>query len=105
IKVAHVRKRRLVVQIKVILLYVLAVIAFAIVQPEQALFQNRVFAVPQRQREAKNLAIVGNAGETVLAPTISARARVLVRKIIPSVAVATVVLAHRAPLPFAQVRA
>jgi len=49
-------------RVKVILLHVLAVVALAVGQSEQALLQDRVLAVPERQGEAKALLVVGNAG-------------------------------------------
>src|SRR6516225_9606549 len=61
-------------------------------------------AVPESQREADKLVLVGNSGEAILAPAISAAARLIVRKGIPRRSVGAVVLAHRAPLPLRQVR-
>ena len=45
-----------------------------------------------------------DAGDAVLAPAIGAAAGVVVREVVPGVAVRAVVLAHRAPLALAQVR-
>jgi hypothetical protein len=64
--------RRRAVEVEVVLLDVLAVIAFAVGQAEQALLQDRVFAVPQREREAQPLFVVGNAAEAVFSPAIGA---------------------------------
>src|SRR5262249_37642731 len=85
------------------LLDVLAVIAFAVGQPEQAFLQDGVLAVPEGQREAEPLLVVGNAGQAVFAPAIGAGARLVVAEIIPGVAVLAVVFADRAPLAFAEV--
>src|SRR5262249_40863950 len=49
--------------------------------------------------------VIGDAGESVLPPLIRARAGVIVREVRPRVAVVAVVLAHRPPLAFAQIRA
>ena len=49
--------------------------------------------------------VVTNPGEPVLAPVIGARACLIVREVVPGVAVFAVVLADRAPLAFAEVRA
>jgi len=46
-------------------LTVLAVVPLAIGQAKQPLLKDRVLAVPQGQREAKKLAIVGNPAQTV----------------------------------------
>jgi hypothetical protein len=87
--------RRDVVEVEVVLLDVLAVIAFGAREAEQALLQDGIGFVPQSEREAQPLLVVGDAGNPVLAPAIGARARVVVRKVIPWLAVRAVVLAHR----------
>ena len=46
----------------------------------------------------------GQAGETILVPTIGARARVLVGEVLPRLAVGAVVFAYRAPGPLTDVR-
>ncbi len=92
------------IQIKVIFLYVLAVISFAAGKSEKPLFQNRVVAIPKRERETGGLMAVRDAAESVFAPAIRTRARLVMRKIIPSRAVLAIVFAHRAPLAFAEIR-
>src|SRR5208283_3626534 len=66
--------------------------------------QDRVLAVPQRQREAETLVVVGDAGQAVLAPAIGAGAGLVVTEVIPGVAALAVVLTHGPPLAFAEVR-
>ncbi len=105
VQVLHVRVRGRAVEVEVVLLDVLAVVAFAVGQTEGALLQDRVTAVPQRQREAQHLVVVADAGQAVLAPAVGARTRLVVAEVVPGVAVGAVVLAHRAPLALAQVRA
>src|SRR5262249_7626900 len=83
---------------------VLAVVAFVVREPEEPLFENRIVAVPQRKGKAKTLLVVGDAREAVFAPVIRARAGVLVREVVPGVAVVAVILADGSPLPLAQVR-
>ncbi len=97
--------RRRAVKVEVILLDVFAMIALAVGQPVQALLDDRVSAVPQRERKAQDAMIIGNAGQTVLAPAIGARARLVVGEIIPGVAILAVVLTYRSPLALAQVGA
>ena len=70
------RRRR--VEVEVVLLDVLAVVAFAVGQAEQPLLEDRVLAVPQRDGEAELLLVVGDAGEAVFAPAVGARARLIV---------------------------
>ena len=104
VEVLHVRMGRRAVEVEVVLLDVLAVIALAVGQAEQALLQDRVLAVPEGQREAEPLLVVGDAGQPVFAPAIGARAGLIVGEVIPGVAALAVVLAHRSPLSLAQVR-
>jgi hypothetical protein len=42
------------------------------VRTEQALFQNRSAAIPQRQRETQELPVVGDAAQSIFTSTISA---------------------------------
>ncbi len=72
IKKAHVRVRRSAVQIEVVLLDVLAVIALASRQPEQALLQDGIAAVPERDGEADLLMPVGNPCQAVFVPAVGA---------------------------------
>ena len=59
--------------------------------------------VPEGEGEAEALLVVGDPAEAVLAPAIGAGAGLVVAEVVPGVAVLAVVLAHRAPLPLAQV--
>ena len=103
VEVLHVRVGRRAVEVEVVLLHVLAVVALAVGEPEEPLLEDRILAVPQGQREAEALFVIGNAGDAVLAPAVGARAGLIVGEEVPGVAVLAVVLAHGAPLPFAQV--
>ena len=100
----QVRVRRRAVEVEPVLLDVLAVVALAVGEAEHPLLEDRVGAVPQRQRQAQPLALVADPGDPVLAPAVGARARLVVGEVVPGVAVLAVVLAHRAPLALAQVR-
>ena len=103
VEVLHVRVGRRAVEVEVVLLDVLAVIALAVGQAEEALLEDRVLAVPQGQGEAKPLLVVGDAGQAVLPPAVGARAGLVVGEVVPGVAALAVVLAHRAPLALAEV--
>ena len=92
------------VEVVVHLLDVFAVVSLAVRQAEQAFLENGIVAVPQRQRKAQTLFAVADAGDAVLAPAVGTRPGVIVRQVFPRIAVGAVVLAHGAPLPFAQVR-
>ena len=93
------------VEVPPVLLRVLAVVALIAGEAEDPLLQDRVAAVPERESETEPLLDVAEAGEPVLAPAVRARPRVVVRQVLPRGAARAVVLAHRAPLALADVRA
>src|SRR3974390_2710177 len=103
VEVLHVRMRRRAIQVEVILLNILPVISLAVAQPEQALLEDRIASVPERHRETKQLAVIGDAGKPVLTPSVSTVLRVIMGEVIPCVAAGTVVFAHRSPLPLTQI--
>jgi len=73
------------VEVEVVLLDVLAVVALAVGEPEEALLEDGILPVPQRQRKAQVLFVIGKAGDAVLAPAVGARARMIVGEEIPGV--------------------
>ena len=103
VKVLHVRMRRSAVEIEVVLLDILAVIALAVGQSEQAFLEDRVLAVPQGHGKAETLLVVGNPGQPVFAPAVGARSGLIVREVVPGVAALAVIFADGSPLPFAQI--
>ena len=100
----EVRRGRRRVEVVVALLHVLAVIAFRARQPEQPLFENRVLFIPERQRKTETALSIRNAEQAILAPAIGATARVVVREVVPAVAIGGIVFADRTPLALSQVR-
>ena len=78
--------RRRGVEIVIKFLHVLAVVALCVRQAEKSFFENRIFAIPERERKTEMLPVVAETGEAVLAPAIRAAAGVVVRKIFPGVA-------------------
>src|SRR5581483_5085384 len=90
---------------EIFLLHILAVVAFAAGETEEALLEDRVAAVPEREREAEPAFAIGYAEDAVLAPAIGAAAGVVVRKIIPAGTVGGVVFTDGGPLTFGEVRA
>src|SRR5262249_17373220 len=93
------------VEVPPVLLGVLAVVALVAGQAEDALLQDRVAAVPERERETEPLLDVREPGEAVLAPAVRARAGVVVRQVLPGRPALAVVLADGTPLALAQVGA
>src|SRR5688572_7253635 len=100
----HVRVGWRRVEVVVALLHVLAVVAFLPGDTEQPLLENGVALVPEREREAQTALPVADAEESILAPSVGAASRVVVREVLPDCAVSGVVLTDGAPLPFGEVR-
>src|SRR5262249_45113041 len=92
------------VEVPPVLLGVLAVVPLVAREPEDALLQDRVAPVPERKAEAESLLDVAEAGQAVLAPAVGARARMVVREVLPRRAARAVVLSQRAELPLGDVR-
>src|SRR5581483_5770308 len=99
----EVRMARRGVQVVVQLLDVLPMITLAIGESEQPLLENRIPRVPHREAYTQSLLAVRKPGDTVLSPTIGATAGVIVREIIPRIAVRTVVFTHGAPLTLGEI--
>ena len=60
------------VQVEVILLDVLAVIPLAVGQPEQPLLEDRIIAIPERQRKTEHLVVITDSAKAVFAPAVGA---------------------------------
>src|SRR6185437_469887 len=85
-----VRGRR--VEVVVALFHLLAVVAFWTGETEEPFLEDRIAAIPERQPEAEPALPVGDAEETILAPTVDPAARMVVREVVPAIAVGGVVL-------------
>ena len=90
-------------QVPPVLLGVLAVVALRSGQAEHPFLEDRVAAVPQRNREAQLMADVGDPGHPVLVPAVGPRPGVVVREGGPRVPVCAVVLANGAPSALGEV--
>lgn len=77
---------------------VFAVVALGVGQPEVALLEPVVVAVPQRDTEVEESEAVTEPRHTVLAPSIGASVRMVERQVVPGVSVLRVVLTDGAPL-------
>ncbi len=97
VRPAQVGRGRCGVLVVVDLLHVLAVVALRARHAEEALLEDLVLLVPQREGEAEDLAPVAEPGEAVLAPAVGAAPRVVVGEVAPRVALGAVVLPHGAP--------
>src|SRR5262245_33901535 len=78
-------------------------ICFCTGQPECALLEDRVSAVPQFERQAQALLDIAETRQPVLPPAVCARTRKVVRQVTPGVAIGAVVLSNCAPLSFAEI--
>ena len=74
--------RRRIVEVIVQFLNVFAVVAFVARQPEQPLFQDRVFPIPEGNGEAQPLFLIGNTRDAIFAPAVGPRSGVVVREIL-----------------------
>src|SRR6202011_389158 len=93
------------VEIPPVLLDVFAVVALRPGQPERPLLEDRILPVPQGQAQAQPLLHVAEPSQPVLPPAVGPGPRVVVRQVIPRLAVRAIVLAHRSPLALADIRA
>src|SRR5439155_7748562 len=91
------------IEVVVELLDVFSVIALRPGQAEEPLFQNRIAAVPERQREAEATLAIGDAEQPVLAPAVDTAAGLVMRKILPAGPPGRIVLPDRAPLAFSEI--
>ena len=103
VEVLHVRMGGRAVEVEVILLHILTVVALAVGEAEEPFLENRILAVPESQRKAEALFVIGNAGDAVLAPAVGARAGLVVGEEIPGITPLTIVFAHRSPLALSEV--
>ena len=103
VEILHVRVSWRAVEVEVILLDVLAVIPLAVAQSEQPFLEDRIAPVPLRQREAEQLAAIGDTGEPVLAPPVRTVLRLIMGEVIPGIAVGAVIFAHGSPLALTQI--
>ena len=75
-------------------------IPLGIGQAEKTFFQKGIFFIPKSNRETDVLVAIAETGDAVFAPAIRSRTRMVVRKIVPGVAVRAVIFANRSPLAF-----
>src|SRR5437660_1577542 len=103
VQILHVRVGGSAVEVKVVFLYILAVIALAVGDSKQTFLQDRIPTVPQSYRKAKLLLVIRDPSQTVFSPSISARACLVVGEVVPCIPVLAVVLTNCAPLPFTEI--
>jgi hypothetical protein len=72
-------------------------------ETEDPFLQNGISSVPEGDSEADILVTIGNAGQSVLIPSIGAGASLVVRKRFPGGSVRAVVFSDGTPGPFAEI--
>src|SRR6266567_2866956 len=105
VQVLHVGVSGGAIQIKVIFFDVFPMIALTVCEAEHPFLQNGILAVPHSQSEAQQLFVIADTGQAVFTPVIGSRSRLVVTKVAPGISILAVVLANRAPLALAKVRA
>src|SRR5215469_4134495 len=99
----HVRVCRRGIQVEVVLLDVFSMVAFVAGETEQTLLEDGIAAVPHGRSEADKLMAIRDAHDAVLAPSIRARASMVMRKKVPGGSGRAVVFTDRAPLPLRKI--
>src|SRR6266567_9060690 len=92
-----------VVEKEVVFLHVFPVVALRVRQTEEAFLQDGVGLVPQGQGETELLPVVADAQQAILAPAVSVRTGLIMWQEVPGRPAGRIILAHGAPLPFAEV--
>src|SRR5271156_4370356 len=103
VHIFQVRAGRRSIKVVVILFYILAVIPFPVVKPKKALFEDRIFLIPHGQRKTDVLVTVAETGDAVFAPAVGPGTGVIVRQIVPGIAIRAVIFADGAPLAFGEI--
>src|SRR5262249_26024722 len=104
VQILHVAVRRCRVEVKVVFLYVLAMIPFVARETKNALFENWIAAIPQGKRETNHLMAVADTRYAVFSPAIGAGTGVIVREEFPSGAAGAVVFTDGSPLALGKIR-
>src|SRR5262249_46598131 len=78
-------------------------IALDVGEPEQPFLQNRIAAVPQRDRKTQAAFAVGPAEETVFTPAVCAAACMVVGKVLPCLSIGRVIFADGSPLSLGEI--
>src|SRR5690606_16577970 len=94
-----------IIQIVIQFLDIFSMVPLRAGQSKQPFFQNWITTIPQGQGKTYPAFVVGNTRYAILAPAINPASGMVMRKIVPSTPVFTIILPHCAPLPFTEVGA
>ncbi len=78
-------------------------VGLAVRQAKHAFLEDGIFAIPQSYAETQQLPVIADTGQPVFAPVISSGPRLVMREVVPGIAVLAVVFADSSPLPLAKV--
>lgn len=95
VEVLHVGVRGRGVEVVVELLDIFTVVSLMASNTEKTLLEDGILAIPERKTKAETLVVIRHACHSVFTPSVSARSRMLVREVGPSVSVCRVVFANR----------
>jgi hypothetical protein len=94
---AHGGMRGSIVDVKVVVLHILAMVSLQGIDAKQSLFEMIVSAVPEGGRETEDLIAIADAGDAVLAPAVGLGPGRVVGEVCPGIAVGGVVFADGSP--------
>jgi hypothetical protein len=89
---------RNIVEIVIELFYILPMVSFLIAKTKEPLLQDGVFPVPKANGETKVLKKVGDTPKPVLSPMIGPAMRMIIREIMPCIAIRAIIFPDRSPL-------
>src|SRR5262249_18840269 len=98
VQVFHVVVGGKVVEIVIELFHVFSVVSFLIAKTKEPLLQDRVFPIPEAYGKTEVLKKIGDAPKPVLSPMIGSAMRMIVREIMPRIAIRAIIFPDRAPL-------
>src|ERR1700720_107491 len=86
-----------VIEVEPVFFDVLAVVSLIAGESKHAFLENRIPAIPQRQREDQELVTIANAGNAIFTPAISLAARHVVGEELPRASIRTVIFSDAPP--------
>jgi hypothetical protein len=104
VKHPHIGMGGSIVDVEINFLHVFAVRPLRSRHAKEPLLQDGVPPVPKRKGQTEPLLEIANSTDAILAPAIGARPSVIVREIIPGIAVGAVIFPHRSPGALRQIR-
>jgi len=94
-----------IVRVPINFLHILTVISLRSGYAEKALLQKRVAFIPESEGETEPILEIRNTTDSVFIPAIGTGTRMIVRQVVPGIAIGAVIFPHRPPGAVCQVRA